>query len=322
MFGRQNGPSFPPSMVKNSEARTLQTAIPNLETAAGPCPAFEIVEPARQSVPFVFCSPHSGRAYPKAFLEASRLGSSAIRRSEDLFVDQLFDFVPSLGAPMLTARFPRAFLDVNREPYELDPAMFSGPLPDCANSASVRVAGGLGTIPRIVAEREEIYRAKLSPDEVAARIEGIYFPFHEALEALVEATRRRFGFAILVDCHSMPSSVRTLPGGRRADIVVGDRFGTSAAPAYVAMATQRLTALGLDVTRNKPYAGGFITERYGRPRRGVHAIQIEINRGLYADEENFLPHAGFEPLRRRMWSFVQLFAAEVDAELDRPAAAE
>jgi len=309
-------------MVKFSERTNLPSAIPSLETAAGPSPAFEIVQPARQILPFVFSSPHSGRCYPSAFLKASRLGASAIRRSEDLFVDQLFDFVPSLGAPMIAARFPRCYLDVNREPYELDPAMFAGPLPDCANSASIRVAGGLGTIPRIVAEREEIYREKLPVEEVAVRIEGLYLPFHEALEALVEETRRRFGFAILVDCHSMPSSVRVLPGGRRADIVVGDRFGTSAAPHFVAMATQRLGALGFEVTRNKPYAGGFITERYGRPRRGVHAIQIEINRGLYADEENFLPHAGFEPLRRRMWSFVQLFAAEVDAEIDRPAAAE
>ena len=136
----------------------MLTAIPRLETAAGSCPAFETLEPTVQTLPFVFCSPHSGRAYPQGFVSQSRLGPDAIRRSEDLFVDQLFDFVPALGAPLLTARFPRAFLDVNREPYELDPGMFSGPLPDGANSASARVAGGLGTIPRIVAEREEIYR--------------------------------------------------------------------------------------------------------------------------------------------------------------------
>jgi N-formylglutamate amidohydrolase len=291
----------------------VQTAIPSFETAAGACPAFEIIEPVEQTLPFVFCSPHSGRAYPSDFVAQSRLGPDAIRRSEDLFVDQLFDFVPALGAPFLLARFPRAYLDVNREPYELDPGMFSGPLPDFANSASVRVAGGLGTIPRIVAEREEIYGGKLPLGEIERRVDGIYFPFHEALEGLIERTRRRFGFAILVDCHSMPSSVRLMPGGRRADMVVGDRFGTSALHAYVVMITQRLGAMGYEVTRNKPYAGGFITERYGRPRRGVHAIQIEINRALYADEAAFLPHEGFDVLRRDLWSLVTCFADEVEA---------
>ncbi|WP_427023821.1 N-formylglutamate amidohydrolase [Aureimonas ureilytica] len=290
----------------------MQTAIPSFETAAGACPAFEIVEPTDQTLPFVFCSPHSGRAYPSRFIAQSRLGPDAIRRSEDLFVDQLFDFVPALGAPFLLARFPRAYLDVNREPYELDPGMFDGPLPDFVNATSVRVAGGLGTIPRIVAEREEIYGAKLPLTEIMDRVDAIYFPFHEALEALIERTRRRFGFAILVDCHSMPSSVRLLPGGRRADMVVGDRFGTSALHAYVVMVTQRLGAMGYEVTRNKPYAGGFITERYGRPRRGVHAIQIEINRALYADEAAFLPHDGFGALRRDLWSLVTCFADEVE----------
>ena len=293
----------------------MQTAIPSFETAAGACPAFEIVEPLRQTLPLVFCSPHSGRAYPLRFLEQTRLGPDAVRRSEDLFVDQLFDFVPALGAPFLLARFPRAYLDVNREPYELDPGMFAGKLPDFANSGSARVAGGLGTIPRIVAEREDIYSGKLPLAEIETRIETIYFPFHEALEALLERTRRRFGFAILVDCHSMPSSVRLMPGGRRADMVVGDRFGTSATHAYVAMVTQRLSALGYEVTRNKPYAGGFITERYGRPRRSIHAIQIEINRALYADEAAFLPHEGFARLRRDLWSFVTCFAGEIEAGL-------
>jgi N-formylglutamate amidohydrolase len=300
----------------------LSVAIPTYETAAGPCPAFEVFAPDRQSLPFVFCSPHSGRAYPKSFLSMTRLGSDAIRRSEDLFVDQLFDYVPSLGAPLLAARFPRAFLDVNREPYELDPSMFSGELVERVNSSSVRVAGGLGTIPRIVAEREEIYSEKLPPSEVAERIDRYYFPFHATLENLLEETRRMFGFAILVDCHSMPSSVRTHPSGRRADIIIGDRFGTSIAHRYVLMAMHRLSALGWDVARNKPYAGGYITERYGRPRQGFHAVQLEISRGLYADEANFVPHAGFESLRSSLWDFVSCFTAEVEAELDRPQAAE
>ncbi|BDA83483.1 N-formylglutamate amidohydrolase [Aureimonas sp. SA4125] len=275
-----------------------------------------------QQTPLVFCSPHSGRVYPSAFIEASRLSSEAIRRSEDLFVDQLFDFVPSIGAPLLLARFPRAFLDVNREPYELDPQMFDAALPSFANAASIRVAGGLGTIPRIVAEREEIYRDKVSLAEGLDRIETIYRPFHASLAGVLQETRDRFGSAILIDCHSMPSTVRTMPGGRQPDIVVGDRFGTSASHRIVALVSNGLSALGYDVMRNKPYAGGFITERYGRPGTGIHALQIEINRGLYADERRFVPNANFARMRADLITFVTELAAEIDLGSTQSAAAE
>lgn len=295
--------------------------VPTVRTASGDVAAFELIEPADARIPFVFCSPHSGRDYPLDLIAATRLTSDTIRRSEDLFVDSLFDFVAGLGAPLLAARFPRAYLDVNREPYELDPAMFSDTLPDFANAGSIRVAGGLGTIPRIVAENEEIYRAPLALDEALRRIETVYKPFHRALEEALERTRDRFGMAILIDCHSMPSSVRALPGGRRPDMVVGDRFGTSAAGRLVTIATSRLAGLGYDVARNKPYAGGFITERYGRPPVGFHAIQIEINRGLYADERAYRPHEGFAVLKDRLGAFVAGFAADVEAEYLRPAAA-
>jgi len=293
-----------------------------ITTASGTVPAFEVVEPDEPRIPFVFCSPHSGRDYPQAFLAATRLSGDSIRRSEDLFVDQLFECVPALGAPLIRARFPRAFLDVNREPYELDPQMFSEPLPDYVNVASVRVTGGLGTIPRIVAENEEIYRKRLSVAEAFARIETIYQPFHALLEERLRATRERFGMAILVDCHSMPSSVRALPGGRRPDMVLGDRYGTSAGARLVTIATGRLTRLGYDVARNKPYAGGYITERYGRPAIAQHAIQIEINRGLYADERSYRPHAGLPILAGRLAEFVAGFAADVDADYALPTAAE
>ncbi|WP_206452864.1 N-formylglutamate amidohydrolase [Aurantimonas marina] len=295
---------------------------PIIETAAGTIPAFEILEPNEPTIPFVFCSPHSGRDYPSDLIATTRLSSESIRRSEDLYVDRLFDFVPDLGAPLLAARFPRAYLDVNREPYELDPKMFAEPLPDFVNAGSIRVAGGLGTIPRIVAENEEIYRGVLPVAEGLRRIEDIYKPFHRALEEVLQRTRERFGLAILVDCHSMPSSLRALPGGRRPDIVIGDRFGTSAAARLVSIATSRIVALGYDVARNKPYAGGFITERYGRPPVGFHALQIEINRGLYADERQYRPHAGFDALRQRLTAFVAGFAADVAADYAWPAAAE
>ncbi|KAB0678878.1 N-formylglutamate amidohydrolase [Aureimonas leprariae] len=293
-----------------------------LETSAGPCPAFEVRAPTLQKVPIVFCSPHSGRAYPLSFLAASRLSAEAIRRSEDLFVDLLFDFVPSIGAPLQIARFPRAFLDVNREPYELDSRMFRDPLPPFVNSTSVRVAGGLGTIPRIVAEREEIYRGKLALDEALGRIEQIYKPFHESLEHLVRVTRERFGVAVLLDCHSMPSTVRAMPGGRRPDFVVGDRFGTSASDAVVGYAIRALAMLGYDVTRNKPYAGGYITERYGRPAAGVHVVQIEINRHLYADERRFEPGRNFSAVKHDMMRFAASFAAAIGDEFQQLAAAE
>jgi N-formylglutamate amidohydrolase len=295
---------------------------PTLETAAGPCPAFELLLPALQRTPLVFCSPHSGRVYPSAFMQASKLSSEAIRRSEDLFVDQLFDFVPSVGAPLLIARFPRAFLDVNREPYELDPQMFDSVLPSFCNAASIRVAGGLGTIPRIVAEREEIYRHKLSLAEGLDRIETIYRPFHASLAAILEETRDRFGIAILIDCHSMPSTVRTMPGGRQPEIVVGDRFGTSASHRIVALVSNGLASLGYDVMRNKPYAGGYITERYGRPGTGIHALQIEINRGLYADERRFVPNANFDRLRDDLIAFVTELAAQIELGTGQSAAAE
>ena len=304
------------------ERNNVRETIPTLETAAGPCPAFEVLAPTTQQLPLVFCSPHSGRVYPSAFLASSRLSDAAIRRSEDLFVDQLFDFVPALGAPLLLARFPRAFLDVNREPYELDPRMFEDALPAFANTGSVRVAGGLGTIPRIVAEREDIYRHKLLVSEGLARIETIYKPFHETLAALLGQTVERFGSAVLVDCHSMPSTVRALPGGRRPDMVIGDRFGTSASSRIVTLAAAGLSALGYDVTRNKPYAGGFITERYGRPSAGIHALQIEINRGLYADEGRFVPSGGFDALRADLVDFVTRLAGDLDADLGYAAAAE
>lgn len=296
--------------------------VPTIETKTGPVPAFELIEPQAPSIPFLFCSPHSGRDYPAEFVANTRLSGSAIRRSEDLFVDDLFDFVPELGAPLLTARFPRAFLDVNREPYELDARMFDATLPPFVNAASVRVAGGLGTIPRIVAEGQEIYRAPLSVAEGLDRIETIYKPFHATLRRTLEAVRSRFGMAILIDCHSMPSSVRSLPGNRRSDIVIGDRFGTSAGGRLVQIAADRIAELGYDVSRNKPYAGGFITESYGKPAIGFHAIQIEINRGLYSDEKHFRRLDHFDRLRAGLKCFVQRFASDVAAEYIQQAAAE
>ena len=285
-------------------------------------PPYVVNAPDPQVAPFVLCSPHSGRVYPRAFLELSRLSPLTLRKSEDCFVDELFTPVAAEGVPLIAARFPRAFLDLNREPYELDPELFIEPLPDFANTQSVRVAGGLGTIARIVADGEEIYRSRLPLASGLQRVEQYYIPFHAALAELIEATRCRFGYAILIDCHSMPSASMAPAGGPRPDIVLGDRFGASADCKITRFLKDALAALGYEVQMNRPYAGGYITEHYGRPARDVHAVQIEINRGLYLNELTLRPTAGFAELRRDLQSLAAPLFTELPALLERRAAAE
>jgi N-formylglutamate amidohydrolase len=257
-------------------------------------PPFMVARPIVQSAPFVWCSPHSGRVYPQAFLGATRLSPLVLRKSEDCYVDELVSGVTQLGVPLLSARFPRAYLDVNREPYELDPELFEEPLPDYANTQSARVIGGLGTIARIVADGEDIYAKPLTLAAAFERIELLYKPFHEALAGLVEETFRRFGYAVLIDCHSMPSSLMTSHAGARPAIVLGDRFGAACHPRLSSFVRESLTKLGYEVQMNRPYAGGFITEHYGRPARGIHALQLEINRGLYVNEQTLERASQFE----------------------------
>ena len=267
-------------------------------------PPVLIARPARQTIPLVFCSPHSGREYLGAFLGASRLNALSLRRSEDAYVDRLFAPAVQYGAPLLAARFPRAYLDVNREPYEFDPRLIEGPLPPSANLQSARVAGGLGTVPRLVADGEDIYPGRLPASVALQRIDRLYHPFHQALGSLLAETHRQFGIALLVDCHSMPSissgnsgsgnSGAGQAGSHRPHFVIGDRFGTSCAPQITRTVTRALGNWGYDVSANRPYAGGFITEHYGRPHERVHAIQIEINRALYLTEASLEPSANYD----------------------------
>lgn len=254
-------------------------------------------------MPFVFNSPHSGRFYPERFLAMTRLDHNAIRRSEDCYVDELFGSAVGLGAPMLAANFPRAYIDVNREPWELDPRMFHEPVPSFANIRSARVAGGLGTVPKLVGEGLDIYPSRLPLAEALSRIDTIYKPYHDALKRLITRTHARFGYAVLVDCHSMPASIRVSESGLRPDFIVGDRFGSSAAAAVTENAISLLISMGYTVAHNKPYAGGFITEHYGRPARRLHALQIEINRGLYMNERTFQKSAGFDALADDLGQF-------------------
>ncbi|CAN7678748.1 N-formylglutamate amidohydrolase [Mesorhizobium caraganae] len=286
-------------------------------------PPFEIRSGAEQRVPFVFNSPHSGRYYPDRFLAMARLDRNAIRRSEDCYVDELFGGAVALGAPMLAANFPRAYLDVNREPWELDPRMFAEPVPSFCNIRSARVAGGLGTVPKLVGEGLDIYSGRLPLAEAVQRIEAVYKPYHETLKRLLTRTHARFGYAVLIDCHSMPASIRVGDSGLRPDFIVGDRFGISATAALTETAIGLLIGMGYTVAHNKPYAGGFITEHYGRPARYLHALQIEVNRGLYMNERTFQKSAGFDALADDMARFsADLMAMPDHHFIDLPLAAE
>jgi N-formylglutamate amidohydrolase len=250
-------------------------------------PPFEAIEPAECRGPVLFNSPHSGRIYPRAFLLTSRLDIATLRRSEDSFVDDLIAGLVTRGHPIMRAHFPRCYVDVNREPYELDPRMFDGRLPSFANTRSMRVAGGLGTVARVVGDAQEIYDQRISVSEALQRIDSLYKPYHRALRRLFTRLHRDFGAAILVDVHSMPSATGGRDDRPRADVVIGDRYGTSCVGLVAETVEQTLRGFGYAVSRNKPYAGGFITEHYGNPATGLHAIQLEINRALYMDERRY-----------------------------------
>src|SRR5438045_850166 len=286
-------------------------------------PPFEILEPAQWRGPVLFNSPHSGCIYPRDFLATTRLDLVTLRRSEDSFVDELALGVVKSGFPLMRAHFPRCFVDVNREPYELDPRMFDGRLPSFANTRSMRVAGGLGTVARVVGDAQEIYDQRIPVDDALRRIEGLYKPYHRALRRLLTRVHRDFGAAVLVDCHSMPSTAGAKDDRPRADVVLGDRYGTSCVPIVSEIAEATFRELGYVVSRNKPYAGGFITEHYGNPAAGLHSIQIEINRALYMDERRYERSASFA----RVAADITLLSdrlAEIPSEELRPyrAAAE
>src|SRR5512146_734828 len=259
-------------------------------------PPSEILEPKACQGPVLFNSPHSGSTYPREFLAACRLDVATLRRSEDSFVDDLIAGVVRCGYPMMHAHFPRCFVDVNREPYELDPRMFEGRLPSFANTRSMRVAGGLGTVARVVGDAQEIYDHRVPVDDALARIESLYKPYHRALRRLFTRLHREFGAAMLVDCHSMPSNAGHRDERARPEFVLGDRYGTSCGDVVADVVEQTLRGQGYTVSRNKPYAGGFITEHYGNPAAGLHAIQLEINRALYMDERRYERSATFARL--------------------------
>ena len=282
--------------------------------------AYTLILPDQPTSSVVFASPHSGREYLWSFLRQTVLDKNVIRSSEDAFVDRLFDRAPEFGAPFLVAGAPRAFVDLNRSPDELDPALIEGIE---KRSHNPRVASGLGVIPRVVANGRAIYRGKLSQDEVQRRITDYWQPYHNALQDLLDQAHTLHGKAILVDCHSMPHEAMdgiARSGARRPEIVLGDRFGAAASGDVIDRIESAFASAGFVVTRNAPFAGAYITQAYGRPSRHQHAVQIEIDRAIYMNEQLIRPNNNFNAFRESLRNVIAEIAEIGQARM--PLAAE
>lgn len=282
--------------------------------------AFTVLHPEKRTSCVVFASPHSGRAYPESFLQASILNEMEIRSSEDAFVDELFDVAPLHGAPLLQAGAPRAFVDLNRSCEELDAALIEGVRRQGHNP---RISSGLGVIPRVVANGRAIYRGKISRHEAESRIEAYWRPYHEMLQRLLDEAQDHHQQAILIDCHSMPHEAMDgmdRPGMTRPDVVLGDRFGASAGPDVMAQVEAAFVAAGFNVARNAPFAGAYVAQAYGRPSRNQHTIQVEIDRSLYMNERLIRPNARFADTQNRLRAVI----AEISTigQMQVPLAAE
>lgn len=267
--------------------------------------------PKDYNTPVVLSSPHSGTNYSEEFLSSSRLDLLDLRRSEDCYVSDLFELAPMFGVPLISAIFPRSYIDPNREPYELDPDMFEGALPAFVKTNSDRVRAGFGTIAKLVANGAEIYREKINFEEAQHRIKFFYKPYHDELSQLILNARERYGFVVLLDCHSMPSCGGLNDrdqGRRRADIVLGDCYGKSCSGKLVDYAEHTLSGLGLSVSRNDPYAGAYTTKHYGKPAKNIHALQVEINRSLYMDELLLERSTGYSSLVKKLGRFVEVLS--------------
>lgn len=266
--------------------------------------AFEVSYPVRTSSCVVFASPHSGRDYPWSLLRSTVLDDLAIRSSEDAFVDQLFECAPQFGATFLKAGAPRAFVDLNRSSDELDPALIEGVR---RRGHNPRVASGLGVIPRVVANGRAIYQSKISQLEAKQRLDHYWYPYHNQLQQLLDEAVRHHGRAVLIDCHSMPhEAVQGIArsGAKRPEIVLGDRFGAAASGDVVDRVEAAFIAAGFVVSRNAPFAGAYVTQAYGRPTRGQHAVQVEIDRAIYMDERRVVRSAHFEEVQRTLRAVV------------------
>ncbi|WP_375280646.1 N-formylglutamate amidohydrolase [Pseudooctadecabacter sp.] len=255
--------------------------------------SYMLRRPEKRSTSVVFASPHSGRNYPDAFLRQAILDEHEIRSSEDAYVDDLFGSAPGHGAPLLMAQAPRAYLDLNRGPDEMDSAVVAGIRRVAHNP---RIASGLGVIPRVVSNGRAIYSGKLTLNEAHARITQVWRPYHDTLQSLLDEAHADFGEAILIDCHSMPHEALENvgpPGATRPDVVLGDRFGASAASSVVEKVEAAFASAGFKVARNMPFAGAYMCQHYGRPSRRHHAVQVEIDRSIYMNEKTIKPNANY-----------------------------
>jgi N-formylglutamate amidohydrolase len=275
-----------------------QAAVADALEATDFAPVFFPDFPPGDASPVICASPHSGRRYPADLLAAARLDLRQLRRTEDAYVDELVKGAPARGATLLTAELGRAYVDLNRDPLELDPTMFDGPLPEGAKVNSARVAAGLGVIPKLSANGREIYGRRLDANEIERRLAHAHRPYHAALDQVVQAAIKAHGRALLLDWHSMPSSAARMGSGAAPDVVLGDLHGRSCAPGFIDAIEAWFVRQGYRCQRNQPYAGGYIMERYGQPAGGVHALQIELNRALYLDETRLTLTPGFDRLRR------------------------
>lgn len=282
---------------KSSEAACLDAFMPPIE----------IKRPVTLSSPVIFASPHSGNVYPEALLSRTPLPLETLRRNEDAYIDALFAPAPSVGAPLLLAKFPRCFVDVNRGVDEVPQAWSKNP-----DTSTPRANMGLGVIPTIISDQVPIYSRTLKPSCVTLRLERLYHPYHAALKALIEAAKAQFGRALVIDCHSMPGFA---PGGsRRTDIILGDRYGTSCTQDTLCRVERFFTERDYSVTRNYPYAGGYVTSHYGQPQDNVEVVQIEINRDLYLNPVTLKPKRGYDKLEENLSEIIKDIICETPFE--------
>ena len=261
-------------------------------------PPIQVAQPKNWRTGVIFASPHSGSYYPEAFISRSALSKNDLRRNEDAFIDALFSSAPDMGAPLLSALFPRCFVDVNRAPTDLCQAWLED-----GGAGSVRANAGLGVIPTRLTETLGIYKKPLSSRCVRGRLAALYHPYHDALQGLITESSLAFGHSLLIDCHSMPGFASM--GSRRPDIILGDRFGVSCYPETINHLEMAFRNKNYSVGRNYPYAGGYVTSHYGKPLSGIEVIQIEVNRDIYLNPVTLKRKRGYDKLRENLEDIIK-----------------
>jgi len=277
----------------------------------------DIVRPQGAAAPVIYSLPHSGRYYPDSFVAEARQSGHALRASEDAFVDDMVGLSPDLGVFGIVCRYARAFCDVNRNPLELDARLIRGELPKAALSLSARVKAGFGVVARRIAADQDIYRQPLDMVEVERRIDLVHRPYHRGLVTLIREASEHGQPVRLIDWHSMPSSSLGQISGPKPDVVLGNLHGESCSETLTRKVKGLLEKEGLRVGLNRPFAGGYIVEHYGRPAGlsiggttvRVEALQIEINRAIYMDEAALEPHSGLKELKAVFTALTRMLAA-------------